>query len=88
MTNILLSGESIDKTKEAGTFAFLITDVIIPEGMKRVDVVDCLAASGIYSGEDDLAYGSDESDEAFLYELDKCFETSIRSARGTPSPNE
>ena len=41
MTNILLSGESIDKTKEADTFAFLITDVIIPEGMKRVDVADC-----------------------------------------------
>ena len=62
MTNILLSGESIDKTKEADTFAFLTIDVIIPEGMKRVDVVDCLAASGIYSSEDDLAYGSDESD--------------------------
>ena len=64
MTNILLSGESTDKTKEAGTFAFLITDVIIlPDGMKRVDVVDCLlAAAGIYSSEDDVAYGKDGSD--------------------------
>ena len=63
MTNILLSGESIDKTKEADTFAFLITDVIIPGGMSRVDVAGCLAAAGIYSSEDDVAYGKGESDE-------------------------
>ena len=44
MANILLSGESTDKTKEAGTFAFLITDVIIPERMARVDVAGCLVA--------------------------------------------
>ena len=30
--------------------------------MKRADVVDCLAAAGIYSSEDDIAYGMDESD--------------------------
>ena len=29
---------------------------------KRVDVVDCLAAAGIYCSEDDIAYGMDVSD--------------------------
>ena len=62
MANILLSGESTDKAKEEDTFAFLITDVIIPDEMKRADVVDCLAAAGIYSSEDDIAYGKDVSD--------------------------
>ena len=62
MTNILLTGEASDKTKQADTFAFLFTDVIIPKEMKRADVVDCLAAAGIYSSEDDIAYGTDESD--------------------------
>ena len=62
MSNILLSGESTDKTKDEDTFAFLLTDVIIPDEMKRVGVVDCLAAAGIYSSEDDVAYGKDESD--------------------------
>ena len=62
MTNILLSGESTDKTKEEGTFAFLITDAIIPDEIKRLGVVDCLAAAGIYSSEDDVAYGKDVSD--------------------------
>jgi len=36
--------------------------VIIPEEMKRVDVVDLLAAAGIYSSEDDVVYGKGESD--------------------------
>ena len=62
MTNILPSEESIGKIKEAETFAFLITDVIIPDGMSRVDVAGCLAAAGIYSSEDDVAYGNGESD--------------------------
>ena len=62
MANILLSGESTDKATETDTFAFLITDVIIPDEMKRADVVDCLAAAGIYSSEDDIAYDKDESD--------------------------
>ena len=62
MANILLSGESTDKAKETDTFAFLITDVIIPDEMKRAGVVDCLAAAGVYSSEDDIAYGKDESD--------------------------
>ena len=62
MANILLSGESTGKVTETGTFAFLITDVIIPDEMKRVDVVDCLAAAGIYCSEDDIAYGMDVSD--------------------------
>ena len=65
MNNILLSGESTDKTKEADTFAFLITDVIIPDGMDRVDVgnvVGYLSDAGIYCHEDDVVYGMDESD--------------------------
>ena len=62
MTNILLSGESPNKTKEADTFAFLITDVIIPDGMDRVDVVGYLASAGIYFSEDDVVYGMDKSD--------------------------
>ena len=61
MTNILLSGESTatDKTKEADTFAFLINDVIIPDGMDRVDVAGYLAGAGIYCSEDDVVYGMD-----------------------------
>ena len=62
MANILLSGESTDKAKEADTFAFLITDVIIPDEMKRVHVVDLLAAAGFYSSEDDVAYDKDVAD--------------------------
>ena len=62
MANILLSGESTDKAKETDTFAFLVTDVIIPDEMKRVDVVDCLAAAGMFTSEDDIAYGKDASD--------------------------
>ena len=62
MTHILLPAESIDKTKAPDTFAFLITDVTIPDDMKRVDVVDLLAAAGIYSNEDDVAYGKDVAD--------------------------
>ena len=63
MTNILLSGDSTNKTKEAGNFAFLITDVIILDGMGRVDVVGYLADAGIYCHEeDDVVYGMDESD--------------------------
>ena len=62
MTNMLLSGESTDKTKEADTFAFLITDVIIPDGMDRVDAAGYLAGAGIYCNEDDVVYGMDESD--------------------------
>ena len=62
MENILLSGESTNKTKEAGNFAFLITDVIIPDGMGRVDVVGYLPDAGIYCHEDDVVHGMDESD--------------------------
>ena len=62
MANILLSGESTNKTKEADTFAFLIADVIIPDGMDRVDVSGYLAGAGIYCHEDDVVYGMDESD--------------------------
>ena len=62
MTNILLSGESTTKAEEADNFAFLITDVVIPDGMNRVDVVGYLAAAGIYCHENDMAYGTDASD--------------------------
>ena len=62
MPNILLSGESTNKTKEADTFAFLITDVIIPDGMGRVGAAGYLAGAGIYCNEDDVVYGMDESD--------------------------
>ena len=62
MANILLSGESTNKTKEADNFASLITDVIIPDGMDRVDVVGYLADAGTYWHEDDVVYGMDESD--------------------------
>ena len=66
MANILLSGESTTKTKEADNFAFLITDVIIPDmipdGMDRVGVVGYLAAAGIYCHEGDVVYGMDDSD--------------------------
>ena len=62
MANILLSGESTDKTKQADTFAFLITDVIMLAGTERSDVAGYLADAGIYSHEDDVAYGMDETD--------------------------
>ena len=35
MTNILLSEGFTTKAKEAGNFAFLLTDVAIPDGMPR-----------------------------------------------------
>ena len=53
---------SMTKAKEAENFAFLITDVVIPDGMGRVGVVGYLAAAGIYCHEGDMAYGTDESD--------------------------
>ena len=62
MSNILLSGESTNKTKEAENFAFLITGVIIPDGMDRSDVAGYLPDAGVYCHEDDVVYGMDESD--------------------------
>ena len=62
MNNRLLSRESTTKAIEAVNFAFLITDVIVPDGMGRVDVVGYLAAAGIYCHEGDVVYGTDESD--------------------------
>ena len=35
MANALLSEGSTTKVKEAGNFAFLLTDVVIPDGMSR-----------------------------------------------------
>jgi hypothetical protein len=37
MIGLLPSEGSTTKAKEAGNFAFCITDVVIPEGMARVD---------------------------------------------------
>ena len=51
MTNILLSEGPTTKTKEAGSFAFLLADVSIPDGMARVGVVGYLADAGIYTTE-------------------------------------
>ena len=62
MNNILLSGVSTTKTEEADNFAFLVTDVIIPDGMDRVNVAGYLAAAGIYCHEGDVVYGTDVSD--------------------------
>ena len=62
MTDLLLSEGATIKAKEADHFAFLISDVVIPESTPRLDVVAALAASGIYTTEDDLVYGMDDSD--------------------------
>ena len=62
MIDLLLSEGSTIKAKEAGNFAFCITDVVIPAGMARVNVVACLADSGIYTTQDDLVHGMDGSD--------------------------
>ena len=63
MAGLLLSGGSTIKVKEAGNFAFCITDVVIPaDRMARVDVVACLADAGIYTTEGGLVYGTDGSD--------------------------
>ena len=63
MIGLLLSESPAIKAKEAGNFAFCITDVvIIPEGMARLDAVACLADAGIYTTEDDLVHGKDGSD--------------------------
>ena len=62
MTNILLSEGPTAKAKEGDNFAFLLTDVAIPDGMPRVDVVGYLADAGIYTTEDGMVYGIDGSD--------------------------
>ena len=62
MSDLLLSEGATYKAKEADHFAFLISDVVIPDGTPRLDVVASLADAGIYTTEDDLVYGMDESD--------------------------
>ena len=62
MSDLLLSEGATNKAKEADHFAFLISDVVIPDGTPRLDVVASLADAGIYTTEDDLVYGMDESD--------------------------
>lgn len=62
MSDLLLSEGASIKAKEADHFAFLISDVVIPDGTSRLDAVASLADAGIYTSEDDLVYGMDESD--------------------------
>ena len=62
MACVLLSEGSTTKTKEADNFAFLLTDVAIPDGISRVDVVGYLADAGIYTTEDGMVHGMDGSD--------------------------
>ena len=57
MSDLLLSEGATNKAKEADHFAFLISDVVIPDGTPRLDVVASLADAGIYTTEDDLVYG-------------------------------
>ena len=60
---MLLSKGSTIKAKEADSyFAFCITDVVIPDGVPRVDVVACLADAGLCMTEGDLVYGMGGSD--------------------------
>ena len=59
MTGLLLSEGSTIKAKEADNVALYITDVMVPDGMARVDVVACLADAGIYTTEVDLVYRMD-----------------------------
>ena len=54
---MLLSEGSTTKAKEAGNFAFLLTDVAIPDGMPRVDAVGYLADAGTYTTEDRGRHG-------------------------------
>ena len=59
MIGLLLSEGSTTKAKEAGNFAFCITDAVIPDGMPRVGVVACLLVdAGLYTTGGDLVYGS------------------------------
>ena len=56
MSDLLLSEGATIKAKEADHLAFLISDVVIPDGTPRLDVVASLADAGIYTTEDDLVY--------------------------------
>ena len=47
MNDLLLSEGATNKAKEADHFAFLISDVVIPDGTPRLDVVASLADAGI-----------------------------------------
>lgn len=62
MIDLLLSEGSTIKAKEAGNFAFCITDVVVPERTARVGAVACLAGAGIYTTEGDLVHDMDGSD--------------------------
>ena len=54
----------LDGQPERGghNFAFLITDVVVPDGMPRVNVVGYLADAGIYMTEDGMVHGMGGSD--------------------------
>ena len=62
LANVLLSEGPTTKAQEAGNFAFLLTDVAIPDGISRVGVVGYLADAGIYTTEDGMVYGMGGSD--------------------------
>ena len=51
MSDLLLSEGATNKANEADHFAFLISDVAIPDGTPRLDVVASLADAGIYTTE-------------------------------------
>jgi len=62
MSDLLLAEGATIKAKEADNFAFLISDIAMPDGTPRLNVVASLADTGIYTTEDDLVYGMDDSD--------------------------
>ena len=75
---MLLPEGSTTKAKEAGNFAFLLTDVSIPDGMSHVGVVGYLADAGIYTTEDGMVYGMDGSDSPWTGGAE---ETAARKAK-------
>ena len=89
MSDLLLSEGATNKANEADHFAFLISDVVIPDGTPRLDVVASLADAGIYTTEDDLVYGKDESGRTAL-SVTQTIGTASRDhpARPTGRPND
>ena len=62
MPDLVLSEDATKKAKQEEYFAFLISDVAIPEGTPRVDVVAALADAGISTEEDDVVFGPNTTD--------------------------
>ena len=69
MSDLLLAEGATIKAKEADNFAFLISDIAMPDGTPRLNVVASLADTGIYTTEDDLVYGMDRVDQRLGDEL-------------------